>query len=61
MKMDWFGFWIFLAVFVVCDCWIFSQGYDSFFQSHKTEAEKELQRLKIDELRQKSALTPKEG
>lgn len=51
--MDWFGFWIFLAVFVACAHWIFAQGYDSFFQHHKTEAEKELQRLKIEELRRK--------
>lgn len=49
--MECFGFWIFLAVFVVCDCWIYSQGYDSFFQHHKTNAEKELQRLKIEKLR----------
>jgi hypothetical protein len=40
MKMEWFGFWIFLAVFVACDHWIFAQGYDSFFQNHKTEVEK---------------------
>lgn len=45
----WFGFWIFLAVFIVCDHWIFSLGYDSFFQEHKTAAEKELQQLKIQE------------
>ena len=51
--MHYFGFWIFLSVFVVCDCWIFSQGYDSFLQCHKTEAEKELQKLRIEELRRK--------
>jgi hypothetical protein len=53
IPMDWFGFWIFLAVLVVCDHWIFAQGYDSFFQSHKTVEEKELQRLKIEELRRR--------
>jgi len=53
MKMDWFGFWIFLAVFVACDHWIFAQGYDSFLQNHKTAEEKELQRLKIEGLRRK--------
>lgn len=51
--MEWFGFWIFLAVFVACDYWIFSQGYNSFFQDHKTDAEKELQRLKLEERRRK--------
>ncbi len=48
MDMAWFGFWIFLAVFMVCDHWIFSRGYDSFFQCHKTPAEKELQQLTIE-------------
>lgn len=46
-----FGFWIFLAVLIASDCWVFSQGYDSLFQSHKTPAEKEIQRLKIEKLR----------
>lgn len=50
----WAAFWLFLAVFIVCDCWIFSQGYDSFFQSHKTEAEKEIQRIKIERLRERN-------
>lgn len=52
-SLSWLGFWIFLAVFVVCDHWIFSKGYDSFFQKHKTDAEKELQQLKIQELKSK--------
>jgi len=49
--MAWFGFWIFWAVVIAADCWIFSQGCDSFFQTHKTDAEKELQRLKIERLK----------
>ena len=44
-----FGFWIFLAVFVACDTWIFREGYDSVFHTHATEQELELQRLKIEE------------
>ena len=51
--MTWAAFWLFMAVLIVCDCWIFSQGYDSFFQSHKTDAEKELQRLKIERNKQR--------
>jgi hypothetical protein len=47
--LAWLGFWIFAAVFIACDHWIYTQGYDSFFQAHKTEAEKELQRLRIEE------------
>ena len=53
MKMEWFGFWIFMAVFVAADHWIFAQGYESFLQKHKTPEEKEMQRLKIEELRRK--------
>jgi hypothetical protein len=51
--MEWFGFWIFLAVLIVCDHWIFSQGYDGFFQSHNTDAEKEIQKIKIQKMRDK--------
>ena len=49
--MGWFGFWIFLAVLVCCDCFIFYSGYDSYFHIHKTDAEKELQKIKIDKAR----------
>jgi len=48
-----------MAVFVVCDHWIYSQGHNSFFMSHKTDAEKELQRLKIEELELKIQLLRK--
>jgi hypothetical protein len=54
--LAWLGFWIFLAVFVVCDHWIYSQGHDSFFQTHKTPIEKELQLLKVEELKLKIKL-----
>jgi len=46
-NMAWLGFWMFLAVLIACDHWIFNKGYDSLFQTHKTAEEKELQRLKI--------------
>lgn len=49
--MSWFGFWIFAAVFIVCDCWVFTQGYDSFFQYHNAPEEKEIQRIKIDAMK----------
>lgn len=50
--LAWFGFWIFLAVFCAVDYWLFSQGYDTFFQSHKTDAEKQIQQIKIKKLRE---------
>ena len=47
----WLGFWIFMSVLVASDCWIFSQGYDSLFQKHKTPEEKEIQKIKINNLK----------
>jgi len=60
-RCAWFGFWMFMAVFAVCDHWIYSQGHNSFFQTHKTIAEKELQRLKIEELKLKIKLMRQES
>jgi len=47
--LSWLGFWIFLSVFVMCDSWIYEKGHNTFLQTHKTDAEKELLRLKIEE------------
>lgn len=47
--MRWLGFWIFLAVLVICDSWIFSTGCDSLLQHYKTPEEKELQKAIIAE------------
>lgn len=49
--MEWFGFWIFLAVFVIVDVYLFLQGYDSLLLKHKTPAEKEIQRIKIEKFK----------
>lgn len=38
--MSWFGFWIFLAVYVACEAWLYSKGHNTFFFTHKTDAEK---------------------
>lgn len=40
--LAWFGFWIFMTVFVVCEAWLYSKGHDTFFFEHKTEAEKQI-------------------
>ena len=47
----WFGFWMFMIFFFALDAWIFSRGYDSFMQRHKTPEEKAIQRYKIKILR----------
>lgn len=46
--MEWFGFWIFLSVCVAVDGWLYSKGHNTMFFSHKTDAEKELQRAAVD-------------
>lgn len=38
--MEYFGFWICMAVVYASEAWLYSQGHDTFFHSHKTEAEK---------------------
>lgn len=38
--MAWFGFWIFLAVYVACETYLYSKGHDTLFFEHKTVAEK---------------------
>lgn len=52
--MEWFGFWIFAAVLVVVDGWLYSKGHDGVFFEHKTDEEKELQRLMFKEQRRKA-------
>ena len=52
----WFGFWLFMAVLLVCDCWVFMSGRDSYLQYHKTDAEKALQRAAIEATRQRAGL-----
>lgn len=40
--MEFLGFCIVMAAFLVCDTWIFLSGYKSFFHRAKTDEEKEL-------------------
>ena len=39
--------WIFLSIMYLCDTWLFSKGYNSFFHSFKTIEEKELRKYSI--------------
>jgi predicted acetyltransferase len=40
--MHFLGFCILLAAFIVCDTWVFLNGYDSMFHTAKTPEEKAL-------------------
>ena len=48
--MEWV---LFFAVFYLVDAYFYDQGHDTFFFEHKTDAEKEIQRIKIDALRRR--------
>ena len=39
-NMAWFGFWIFLSVYLLCDTFLFYKGYESTFWIAKTDVEK---------------------
>jgi hypothetical protein len=41
--MGWLGFWIFMAVYCICDTWLYSRGHETFFWGYKTPEEKQLQ------------------
>lgn len=45
--LPWLGFWIFMAVFYAGETWLYSQGHDGFFHTHKTEAEKAIQKKQV--------------
>lgn len=38
-----------MSVFMVCDSWLFSKGYETFFWRHKTPEEKQIQQLIIEQ------------
>ena len=42
--MAWFGFWIFLTVFVLCEAYLYTKGHDTNIWYYKTDAEKRIQK-----------------
>ena len=46
-------FFLFFALLYLVDAYFYDQGHDTLFFEHKTDAEKEIQRIKIDALRRK--------
>lgn len=45
----WFGFWIFMTVYCVCEAVMYMNGHDTFFWVHKTAEEYEIQKNIINE------------
>ena len=42
-KMGWFGFWIFLTVYMIAEYDLYKMGNDTFFWRYKSVEEKALQ------------------
>lgn len=49
----WFGFWIFMTVWICIEAWQFNNGYETTWWKHKTPEEKQIQQHKIDQLKNK--------
>lgn len=50
----WGAFWIFLTVYFVFDTWMFLKGYNTAFWHYKTDAEKQIQQILIDKMKDKN-------
>lgn len=53
------GVGILLAAWLICDTYLFSKGYNSFFHSRKTDDEKEIQKLLMIKYRREAGIEPK--
>jgi hypothetical protein len=48
--METLGFCILTSVFVACDAYLFSQGYNTLFFKHKTDEEKRIREAIIKKM-----------
>lgn len=44
-------FWLFMIVFLGVDTWLFTKGYNTMFWQYKTDAEKQMQQVIIENMR----------
>lgn len=47
----WAMFWVFMIVYLCVDTWLFTKGYNTMFWQYKTEAEKQMQQVIIENMR----------
>lgn len=47
----WAMFWLFMIVLFIGDTFVHLKGYDTFWWKYKTDAEKEIQKIKIEKMR----------
>lgn len=50
----WAMFWVFMIIYFFVDTLLFTQGYDTFYWGHITVEEKQIQRLKVEQLRKET-------
>jgi hypothetical protein len=43
----WFGFWMFMTVYIICESVMYMHGHETFFWKHKTAEEKHIQQQQI--------------
>lgn len=49
----WAAFWLCVAVYIGCECYLYDKGHDTFLWQHKTPAELELQRKAVEKAKGK--------
>lgn len=49
--MWWLGFWIFLSIFTICECYLYSQGHETALWKHKTTWEQEHQKAMLEKVK----------
>ncbi len=45
----WFGFWLFMTVYIIIEAVMYLNGHDTCFWKHKTQAELTIQQSKIQQ------------
>ena len=44
----WFGFWIFLTIYICIEAYMYMNGHDTLFWQHKTPVEIQLQEKAVE-------------
>lgn len=45
----WFGFWLFMTVYIIIEAVMYLNGHDTYFWKHKTQAKLNIQQNKIQQ------------
>lgn len=47
----WFGFWLFMSVYIICEAVMYMHGHETAFWKHKTPVEIQIQQQQIKEVK----------